>query len=64
MMSNLSKYSNLTQRIIAALAGVAIILAAIIYGEWTYFIVFFILCAFTQLEFYKLVGLDGMLPLK
>jgi phosphatidate cytidylyltransferase len=64
MISNLNKYNNLTQRIIAALVGVAIILSAIIYGEWTYFIVFFILCALTQLEFYKLVGLDGMLPLK
>jgi len=64
MISNLSKYNNLTQRIIAALLGVAIILSAIIYSEWTYFAVFFILCALTQLEFYKLVGLDGMLPLK
>ncbi|WP_375579976.1 phosphatidate cytidylyltransferase [Marivirga tractuosa] len=64
MISNLSKYNNLTQRIIAALLGVAIILSAIVYSEWTYFAVFFILCALTQLEFYKLVGLDGMLPLK
>lgn len=64
MISNLNKYNNLTQRIIAALLGVAIILSAIIYSEWTYFGVFFILCALTQLEFYKLVGLDGMLPLK
>ena len=64
MISNLNKYNNLTQRIIAALLGVAIILSAIIYSEWTYFAVFFILCALTQLEFYKLVGLDGMLPLK
>ncbi|MBK6265779.1 phosphatidate cytidylyltransferase [Marivirga sp. S37H4] len=64
MRSNLNKYNNLTQRIIAALVGVFIILAAIIYGQWTYFAVFFVLCAFTQLEFYKLVGLDGMLPLK
>jgi phosphatidate cytidylyltransferase len=64
MISNLSKYNNLTQRIIAAILGVAIILSAIVYSEWTYFAVFFILCALTQLEFYKLVGLDGMLPLK
>jgi len=64
MISNLSKYNNLTQRIIAALLGVAIILSAIVYSEWTYFAIFFILCALTQLEFYKLVGLDGMLPLK
>lgn len=64
MISNLSKYNNLTQRIIAALLGVSIMLSAIVYSEWTYFAVFFILCAMTQLEFYKLVGLDGMLPLK
>ncbi len=64
MRSSLNKYNNLTQRIIAALVGVAVILTAIIYGEWPYFIVFFMLCALTQLEFYKLVGLDGMLPLK
>jgi phosphatidate cytidylyltransferase len=64
MISNLSKYNNLTQRIIAALLGVAIMLSAIVYSEWTYFAVFFIICALTQLEFYKLVGLDGMLPLK
>ncbi|HET8858580.1 phosphatidate cytidylyltransferase [Marivirga sp.] len=64
MKSGLSKYNNLTQRIITALLGVTIMLSAIVYSEWTYFAVFFILCAMTQLEFYKLVGLDGMLPLK
>lgn len=64
MTSRLDKYNNLTQRIVAALIGVAIILAAIIYSQWTYFAVFFVLCMLTQLEFYKLVGLDGKIPLK
>lgn len=47
-----------------ATVGVAIILASLIYSEWAYFAVFGIILAFTQMEFYKLSGLDGMLPLK
>src|SRR5690606_5853745 len=60
----LSKYSNLTQRIITGLIGAAIILTAISWNEWGFFAVFFIICLFSLLEFYKNVGLDGMLPLK
>lgn len=64
MTSILNKYNNLTQRIIAALIGALIIISGIAYSEWSYFIIFFSICTATQLEFYKLVGLDGMLPLK
>ncbi len=64
MSSALSKYNNLTQRIITGLAGSAGVIAAVYFSEWTYFAVFFILALFALLEFYKLVGLDGMLPLK
>ncbi|HMQ00225.1 MAG TPA: phosphatidate cytidylyltransferase, partial [Cyclobacteriaceae bacterium] len=64
MTSILSKYNNLTQRIITAFFGAAIILGGIWYGPWTYFIVFLVICIFTQLEFYRLSGLDGMIPLK
>jgi phosphatidate cytidylyltransferase len=64
MKYTLNKYSNLTQRIIAALVGVALIIAAIWYSPWTYFAVFFLICMLTQLEFYKLVGMDGLVPLK
>lgn len=60
----LSKYSNLTQRIITGLIGAAVILTAISWNEWGFFAVFFIICLFALLEFYKNVGLDGMLPLK
>jgi len=59
-----NKFSNLTQRLITALFGAAGIVFSIMFSEWTYFIVFFIICLFTLLEFYKLAGLDGMIPQK
>jgi len=60
--SSLSKYNNLTQRIITGLLGSAGIIAAIYFSEWGYFAVMLIICYFTLDEFYKLVGLDGLLP--
>jgi len=63
-MSAITKLSNLQQRIIAGLSGVAVMLIAITLNEWGFFIIFFIICLFTQWEFYKLVGLDGNEPLK
>lgn len=64
MTSSLNKYSNLTQRIITGLLGSAGIIAGVCYSEWTYFLVFFIICFSSLWEFYKLAGLDGMVPLK
>ncbi|TRX50947.1 phosphatidate cytidylyltransferase [Fulvivirga sp. M361] len=64
MKSILGKYSNLKQRIIAALLGAIIILGGTYYSPWAYFLIFLLISITTQLEFYKLVGLDGMLPLK
>jgi phosphatidate cytidylyltransferase len=64
MISSLSKYNNLTQRIIAAIIGAVVIVSATYYNEWTYFAVFFLICTLAQLEFYKLAGIDGYLPLK
>ncbi|NMM46873.1 phosphatidate cytidylyltransferase [Marinigracilibium pacificum] len=64
MTQILSKYSNLTQRIIVALIGGIGLIGAIIYSPYTFFIVFFFICMFSMLEFYKLVGLDGYIPLK
>lgn len=63
MKSRLDKYSNLTQRIIVAIAGVAIIISAIYWQSWSYFAVFLIITFFSIREFYKLVGIDGYLPL-
>ena len=64
MISRLNSYSNLRQRVIAAFLGGSIIIFAAWFSSWTYFCVFFLICMFAQLEFYKLTGLDGMLPLK
>lgn len=64
MTSILNKYSNLTQRIIVGVLGAIIVISSVCYGEWSYFIILFSICTVTQLEFYKLVGLDGLLPLK
>lgn len=61
---NISNYSNLKQRVITATIGAAVIVVGSVYSEWAYFIIFGIILAFSQMEFYKLCGLDGMLPLK
>lgn len=64
MTKALSKYNNLTQRIITGILGSAAIIFGVSYSEWLYFIIFFGICLFSLLEFYKLSGLDGMIPLK
>lgn len=64
MASPLTKYNNLTQRTITGLSGAAAIITGICYSEWTYFAIFFIVCLFSLLEFYKLAGLDGLVPQK
>jgi phosphatidate cytidylyltransferase len=58
------KFSNLGPRLLTALLGASALVFCIVYSEWTYFLVFFIICLFTLLEFYKLSGLDGMIPQK
>jgi phosphatidate cytidylyltransferase len=60
----LSTYNNLTQRIITGLLGAAGLITAVCVGPWTYGIAFLIICLFSLLEFYKLVGLDGLVPVK
>lgn len=64
MNKPLSKYSNLTQRIITGLLGSAAIIYGLIVSEWAYFGVFFIICFFSLREFYKLMAFDRLLPLK
>ncbi len=64
MLSALDKYNNITQRVITGVIGILIVVLAVYYGEWTYFVLFLMICLLTQLEFYKLTGLDGLLPLK
>ncbi len=61
---NINNYSNLGQRIITALFGATVIVVGSYYSEWFYFGIFGLILGFSQMEFYKLSGLDGMLPLK
>jgi phosphatidate cytidylyltransferase len=64
MTSILNRYNNLTQRIVAALIGATVLIGALWLGPVSYFFVFLLLMVMTQLEFYTLTGLDGMIPLK
>lgn len=64
MRLNLTKYNNLKQRVIVAVLGAIVLLGSIIFNEWSYFSIFFIIYLLTIYEFFKLCGLDGMLPLK
>jgi phosphatidate cytidylyltransferase len=58
------KFSNLPVRLATALLGAAGIIFGVVYSEWTYLLIFFIICFFSLREFYKLAGLDGMVPQK
>lgn len=62
--SPVKKYSNLTQRLITGILGSAAIIAGVSYSQWTYFAIFLVICLFTLLEFYNLMGLDGLAPQK
>ncbi|QJW89317.1 phosphatidate cytidylyltransferase [Spirosoma taeanense] len=63
MKQRLAKMSNLQQRVIAAVAGVPFILFMILYADWTFALLFTLISALTQREFYRLLGLDGFEPL-
>ncbi|BDD07987.1 phosphatidate cytidylyltransferase [Fulvitalea axinellae] len=60
----LSKYSNMTQRTVAGLIGILVILGAIFWSAWSFFFLFLFICVMAQQEFYKLAGIDGQVPLK
>ncbi len=64
MIPALNKYNNLTQRLITGILGSAAIIFGVVYSEWSYFLIFFALCLLSLLEFYRVTGLDGLLPLK
>ena len=63
MKQQLANLSNLQQRVIAAIFGVALALLCIYYSVWTFALLFLIVSALTQIEFYRLLGLDGNQPL-
>ncbi len=64
MRLTLNRYDNLTKRIITGTVGAVIVIFAVMAGQWTYFALFLIIAILTQLEFYKLLKLDDLTPLK
>lgn len=64
MTQILARYSNLTQRLITALVGAAVIIAGTALSEWAYFAIFLFICVSSIWEFYKLAGMEGLVPLK
>jgi phosphatidate cytidylyltransferase len=56
--------SNLQQRVIAALIAVPFLLFCVLYSDYTFLVLFLVIGALAQLEFYKLVGsISDNLPL-
>jgi phosphatidate cytidylyltransferase len=64
MTSSSRKYADLGQRAITAIIGAIIVIYAVSYSEWGFFITFLSLCILTQLEFYKLIIANGIIPLR
>lgn len=64
MSATSQKFSNLPTRLATAILGAAGIIFGVVYSEWTYLLIFLIICFFSMREFYILSGLDGMVPQK
>lgn len=64
MSKNISGLSNLKQRIIIGVLGAALFVGGIVVSEWTYFLLFLGLTILGLLEFYRLVGTQGIKPNK
>jgi phosphatidate cytidylyltransferase len=60
----LNRFSELYRRVISALIGAAVIVTSLLYGQWTYFIVFFAICLMAQWEFYRLVRAQEYVPIR
>lgn len=56
--------SNLLQRIITALIGVALIIGGLLYGPWSFGIIFICILFLTLREFYGLISASGNTPFK
>lgn len=60
----LRNLSNLQQRVIAAIIAVPFLLFCVLYSDYTFLVLFLVIGALAQLEFYKLVGsISDNLPL-
>lgn len=55
--------SNLQQRVIAAVIAVPFLIFCMVFSDWTFYGLFALIAILAQLEFYKLLGLNGNEPL-
>lgn len=62
MSKKISTLSNLSQRVIVGVLGAAIFVGSIVFGEWTYFLLFLGLTLLGIYEFYALVRVQGIRP--
>jgi phosphatidate cytidylyltransferase len=63
MNQKLQTMTNLQQRVIAAVIAVPFLIFCIVYSDWTFYGLFAVIAILAQLEFYKLLGLNGNEPL-
>ena len=63
MIKKLRTMTNLQQRVIAAVVAVPFLIFCIVYSDWTFYGLFAVIAILAQLEFYKLLGLNGNEPL-
>ena len=60
----MNRYSELNRRVISALIGAFVILSSLFYGQWAYFVVFLLISALAQWEFYRLVRIQSYVPVR
>ncbi|KOY84717.1 hypothetical protein AD998_20015 [bacterium 336/3] len=63
-MLGLDKMSNLAQRVIAGVLGAAILINAIYWSEYSFFLLFAFIMSFSLWEFYTLLEKAGYKPMK
>ncbi len=62
MNNRINKLNNLQQRVISGVIGAAIIIAAIIFSQWSFFFIFLVVAVAAQVEFYNLVKQEVAKP--
>mgnify|MGYP005848221835 CR=1 FL=1 len=60
----LSKMSNLAQRVIAGVLGAAVLINAIYWNEWSFFVIFLLIMSFSLWEFYTILEKANFKPTK
>lgn len=62
LLQRTQSYKNLKQRLLVAVVGIPLVIAAITFSQWTYFLFFLALSQLTLREFYGLVRQKGLNP--